>query len=223
VKLPGCISRVALRERREATPDDARKFLTLYRLTVVNTYSDGTSSPPYGYDGVLRRSLDAVAVALTADIEGQRSVCLRTALRPTLLLRETLALPQRDGAPAFALLELPAGLIEAGDMGEVGLLRRAHIETLEETGYRISQDEFETMGSAPFASPGVIPERIFFVHARVADISDRTPPAGDGSPAEAGCDIVWIPLDEAVKMCELGVIADMKTELGLRRIASRWH
>ena len=35
-----------------------------------------------------------------------------------------------------------------------------------------------------------------------------------------GGDIMWIPVDDALKMCEQGKIVDMKTELGLRRLAS---
>ena len=223
MKLPGRISRVDITEMREAGPEDARKFLSLHRLTVVNTYRDGTLSPPYAYDGVLRQWLDAVVIALTAIIDGQKSVCLRTTIRPPLLMRENLALPQEDDSPAFALLELPAGLIEEDDADEAGLCERARIETLEETGYQLSIDNFKNMGSAPFVSPGVIPERAFFFRAHVNDVTARTAPTGDGSPAEEGCDIMWIPLDDALKMCEFGEIADMKTELGLRRLASRWH
>jgi ADP-ribose pyrophosphatase len=220
VKLPGRIVRVDLKESREAGPGDARGFLTLHRLTVVNTYADGKTSAPYAYDGVLRQFLDAVVIALTASVDGRESVCLRTTIRPPLLMRDAALLPQADDQSRFALLELPAGLIEGGDVGEAGIRQRAALETLEETGYRVPVDGFEALGSAPFISPGVIPERAYFVSARVTDVSCRVLPAGDGSTAEEGCDIVWIPLDDAIKMCDFGEIVDMKTELGLRRLTS---
>jgi hypothetical protein len=35
---------------------------------------------------------------------------------------------------------------------------------------------------------------------------------------EEGASTRWIPIDEAISMCMRGEIADLKTELGLRRL-----
>ena len=67
---------------------------------------------------------------------------------------------------------------------------------------------------------GVIPERVHFVTARVADPDASTAPVGDGSPAEERAALWWLPIDEGLAMCEQGEIEDMKTELGVRRLAA---
>jgi ADP-ribose pyrophosphatase len=204
------------------TPNEKNAYLSLHGLTVQNSYTDGTKSPPYRYEGVLRKWLDAVVLILTAIVDGERCICLRTCIRPPLLMRRDLLLPQPDEADHFALLELPAGLIEAGDIGEAGLFARASAEALEETGYTISPGAFERLGAAPFNTPGVMGERCFYVKACIEDVRNRISPKGDGSPVEEGGGIIWIPLKEALGMCDRGDILDMKTELGLRRIADKW-
>ena len=200
------------------TPNEKAAYLSLHGLRVQNTYVDGTTSDVYRYEGVLRKWLDAVVLILTATVDGETCVCLRTCIRPPLLMRRALPLPQKEDTDYFALLELPAGLLEDGDTGEEGLFKRASKEALEETGYRLSPDAFERIGSAPFNTPGIMPERCFFVKACIQDVQDRITPEGDGSPVEDGGEIVWIPLKKALGMCDQGEIIDMKTELGLRRI-----
>ncbi len=220
VKLPGQIQDVALLDKqRVGTPEDTA-YLALYSLRVQNRYTDGSKSAVYRYEGVLRKWLDAVVLVLTTRINDVVHLCLRTSIRPPLLLRRGLDLPQPDDHTPFALLELPAGLIEGSDKGNAGLNRRAAAETLEETGYCVPADGFALLGTAPFVSPGVIPEKMIFMTARVEDIKDRSRPEGDGSPAEEGADIVWVGVDDALKMCDNGTIVDMKTELGIRRLAA---
>jgi ADP-ribose pyrophosphatase len=220
VKLPGRIQNVELIEKRQVGSPEAAAYLSLHSLRVQNTYTDGSKSRVYRYEGVLRKWLDAVVLILTAKIDGQVHVCLRTSIRPPLLLRQAVPLPQPDDGPVFSLLEMPAGLIEDADIGPKGLLARASAEALEETGYTLAPERFSVLGSAPFVSAGVIPERMFFVQAVVSDVADRVFPEGDGSAAEEGADIVWVGLDAALKMCDNGTIVDMKTELGIRRLAS---
>jgi ADP-ribose pyrophosphatase len=220
VKLPGRIKNVEIIEQRQVSPQNSTAYLSLHSLQVQNTYSDETKSAVYRYEGVLRKYLDAVVLVLTATVGRETQVCLRTSIRPPLLLRRTLALPQPDDDLPFALLELPAGLIEDTDKGPNGLRARAAAETIEETGYRVSPEDFSLLGSAPFVSAGVIPEKMIFMRAAVLNVNDRVPPEGDGSPAEEGADIVWVGVDWALKMCDNGAIVDMKTELGIRRLAA---
>lgn len=220
MKLPGRVRRVDITERSLAAPGDRDSFLTLHRLGVVNTYRDGKKSARYSYDGVLRRWLDAVALLLIAEIDGRLAICLRSCIRPPLLLRAGLSLPLEDEGIFHTLWELPAGLIEDTDQGLEGLKERAAIEALEETGYQLSGEDFTIMQSAPFVSPGVIPERLYFARAEVRDVSERSEPLGDGSPVEDGGGIWWVGIDEAIAMCERNEIVDLKTELGLRRIVA---
>jgi len=220
VKLPGRIQDVEIIDKQPVGSPEETSYLTLYSLRVQNTYTDGTKSDGYRYEGVLRKWLDAVVIVLTANIDDKVCVCLRTSIRPPLLLRRTLDLPQPDSATPCALLELPAGLIEDSDKGEAGLMGRAVLETLEETGYSLVEADFSTLGAGVFVSPGVIPEKMLFVTAWIRDIDNRSAPEGDGSLAEEGSDIVWVGVDEALKMCDNGEIVDMKTELGIRRLAT---
>lgn len=220
MKLPGRIKNVEIVEQRQVSSPDASAYLSLHSLKVQNTYSDETKSAVYRYEGVLRKYLDAVVLILTAAINGEPHVCLRTSIRPPLLLRRTLTLPQPDDDLPFALLELPAGLIEDADKGQDGLRARAAAETIEETGYVLPPAAFSLLGSAPFVSAGVIPEKMIFMRAAVSNVDDRIPPEGDGSPSEEGADIVWVGVDWALKMCDNGAIVDMKTELGIRRLAA---
>lgn len=202
-----------------ACSNDADGFLRLHRLTATNVYADGSRSAEYGYDGVLRDFLDAVALVLFAEADGRTAVCLRSCLRPPLVLRREAGLPTPEEAGRGILWELPAGLLEPGaDDGEA-VRRHAALEALEETGYRLEPGAFQILGNAPFVSPGVIPERVHFACAKVPDVDLREAPQGDGSLAEDGPAIWWLPLDEALALCERDLVSDLKTELGLRRFA----
>ena len=193
--------------------------MSLHRLELENVYPDGSVSRPYAYDAVLRRHLDAVALLLTAGGGEAPRVCLRSCVRPPLLLRSGAATPLEEPSGPPCLWELPAGLIEDGDRGIEGIRARAAAEAFEEVGVRIAKDRFAIIGCAPFVTPGVIPERIHFVWAEVGRPEDAQAPAGDGSPVEERSEIAWVALDEAIAMCDRGEIEDMKTELGLRRLA----
>jgi ADP-ribose pyrophosphatase len=212
---------VEIVERMDLEPGDTSAFLNIQRLKLVNHYQDGTKSPTYIYDAVLRKWLDAVVLVLTAEVEGVLSICLRSCIRPPLVLRQELNLPVEENSPLGTLWEVPAGLIEENDVGIGGIKARAAAEALEETGYTVSQDDFSLMSGAPFLSPGVIPERIYFARAHIADVGARNEPTGDGSPVEDGAVIWWVPVDNAIALCEQGVIADTKTELALRRLAAQ--
>ncbi len=218
MKLPGRIQNVEIVEKQKVGNGEESSYLTLYSLSVRNTYTDGTQSRPYRYEAVLRKWLDAVVLVLSSTIDGKICVCLRTCIRPPLLLRPTVDLPQPDNERTIAVMELPAGLIEGTDRGEEGLRARAVAETLEETGYQLSPSDFAPLGSSPFVTPGVIPERMIFLRATIEDVTLRSHPEGDGSPAEEGSDILWVGVDEALEMCNKGEIVDMKTELGIRRL-----
>jgi ADP-ribose pyrophosphatase len=220
VKPAGHVSRVDVVRRTDAAPLPGRAFLSLHRLELANVYPDGAVSRTYAYDAVLRRYLDAVALLLTTGGDGAPCVCLRSCIRPPLLLRAESVTPLAGPLGPPCLWEIPAGLIEDGDTGVDGIRARASAEAFEEVGTRIPAARFTLMPGAPFVSPGVIPERIYFARAEVERPGDAEAPAGDGSPVEERAEIAWVPLDEALAMCDRGEIEDMKTELGLRRLAA---
>ncbi|MCA1829348.1 MAG: NUDIX domain-containing protein [Myxococcales bacterium] len=107
-----------------------------------------------------------------------------------------------------------AGILEPSDE----LTARARAEAMEEAGLRI--ERVELLGPPLFPSPGMCAELFHFVAAEVADQVPVTP-AGDGSPFEEGARLEWVALDDALRRCAIGEIQDMKTEIGLRRLAEK--
>ncbi|MBN2714396.1 MAG: NUDIX hydrolase [Deltaproteobacteria bacterium] len=214
------IEKVVVISQQKTGEASQNPYLSIYRLTLQNTYADGTTSALYPYDAVLRKWLDAVVIILTARIDGQLHICLRSAIRPPLLLRNQCPIPFAEPSPSGVIWELPAGLLEAKDVGEAGILRRACIEIEEETGYVVPMEKISRMRGAPLLTPGTMPERLWYTVAEVTDISDRSDPRGDGSPVEENATIQWVSLERAVGLCEDGAIEDLKTELGIRRMAA---
>ncbi|MBN2341578.1 MAG: hypothetical protein JXX29_21560 [Deltaproteobacteria bacterium] len=211
---------VAICNQEKVGEHAVNPYMSLYRLTLQNTYADGTRSVEYPYDAVLRKWLDAVAVIMLTQIDNRPHVLLRSSIRPPLLLRSRCPIPIPETQTVHTIWELPAGLLEESDQGEDGILHRAKIEILEETGYRIPVSDIRLIAGAPFVSPGVIPERLWYTVATVTDPLLREAALGDGSPVEENAVIEWVGLETALAMCEDGAIEDMKTELGIRRIAS---
>ncbi|MEM9071179.1 MAG: NUDIX hydrolase [Myxococcota bacterium] len=211
-KLPG--TRVELEE--DLTPGQPAGFLRLRRRKLRNHYDDGTTSASYVYDCVERRALDAVVLVLHS---AAGEVCLRSSLRPPVAFRAG-AMLDADVAPV--LWELPAGLIEPEDgVAEQALRECAARETLEETGLRVGPADFEPLGAPVFLSPGVIAERLYYFRAEV-DPAERGVPTEDGTPVEEQAKVRFVAMSEALEACERGLIGDVKSEAGLRRLAAWW-
>jgi ADP-ribose pyrophosphatase len=199
-------------------------YLRLRRVHLQNRRKDGSLSPRYFCEFVdrPRHGTDAVAVGLWhRDASGGVHVLLRQGLRPTLRFGrppERLTVP--DAGPYLFFTEVVAGILEEEDRGEAGLYERAAKEALEEAGFRIAPADVKLLGSPVFPTPGMAPECFFLTHAEV-DPSRMEPPEGDGSPMEEGSRQRFVPLKEALAMCDRGEIADAKTELLLRRLAAK--
>jgi ADP-ribose pyrophosphatase len=191
-------------------------FLALRRLRLRNRRPDGSLSRGYLCDYVLRPyGQDAVVVAI---FDAQRRVLVRECLRPALHLgRDAGKAPLPEAAAGLTLTELVAGIIEEGDRGEDGLRSRAAHEVLEEAGFVVDPARVILLGRGLFPSPGSMVEKFHFA-AVLVDPSQQQALEGDGSPMEEGASTRWIPIDEAIAMCMRGEIADLKTELGLRRL-----
>ncbi|HWM84908.1 MAG TPA: hypothetical protein VNO33_03695 [Kofleriaceae bacterium] len=195
-------------------------FLTIQRLTLRNQRDDGTVSRDYDFDHLLRPiGLDAIAVALFTRARGRTEVLLRDGLRPALALgRSASPHPMPDRQPYLFFTEVVAGIVEAGDLGEEGLRRRAALEVAEEAGYRVDPAEVLLLGAGAFPSPAILAEKLWLAAAEVADPSAQGPLEGDGSPMEEGAVTRWLELDKAIAACVAGDIEDFKTELVLRRL-----
>ena len=194
-------------------------FLEIRRLRMRNQRADGTLSAPYCCDSIARPyGQDAVIVAVYARGPQGVSVLVRAGLRPALMFaRDPAAAPLPEPPPSMLLAELVAGIIEPGDRGEVGLRARAAAEVAEEAGFTVDPASVVVLGAGLFPSPGSMIEKFYFTAVEVDPRSQVALP-GDGSPMEEGARTWWLPIDEALAQCVRGEIADLKTELGLRRL-----
>jgi ADP-ribose pyrophosphatase len=191
-------------------------FLRLLRRRLRIRSAEGERSEPFVYDEVDRRAIDAVVIAAHYEQDGQCWVYLRSALRPPLRFRDPARSP--GGArETGALWELPAGLIEPGEQSTGGVLRASCRELREELGFMALETDFQWLGPPTWVSPGMISERLFFVHLEVHP-GRRGEPTLDGSALERDGRVVAVPLERALHLCRTGRIEDAKTELALRRL-----
>jgi ADP-ribose pyrophosphatase len=194
-------------------------FLALRRLRLRNRRTDGSASIGYVCDLVVRPyGQDAVVVAVYARTSRGIEILVRECLRPSIALgRDPARAPLPEPAPSLFLTELVAGIIEEGDRGESGLRARAAAEIHEEAGFVVDPSAVVLLGAGMVPSPGCLVEKYYFMAAEV-DPSTQQPLAGDGSPMEEGASTRWMLIDDAIDACHAGVITDLKTELGLRRL-----
>ena len=193
-------------------------FLAIRRLKLRNLHADGTTSAQYICDAVVRPfRQDAVVVVVYAKTARGIEVLVRHGLRPALVLgREPARAPLPEQRQGMFLTELVAGIIEEGDQGEAGLRARAAHEVHEEAGFLVDQDAVVLLGAGMYPSPGCLVEKFYFAAVEV-DPATQQPLTGDGSPMEEGARTTWLILDDAIAACRAGQLADLKTELGLRR------
>lgn len=193
-------------------------FLRIRELELDNTYPDGSQSAPYRYFMVERDRLDAVAVVLYRREQGELELVLRSQLRPPLSFRGDYEVPLPSEGTGAVQWEIPAGLIEPGERGTAGLFARASAEALEEVGLVLSPSRFSLLGGPTSLSPGLIAEKLHFVCAEVHDGDERRVPEGDGHAVEAHSRSVFVPIRVALRALEDGLVHDIKTEVGIRRL-----
>jgi ADP-ribose pyrophosphatase len=193
-------------------------FLAIRRLKLRNARADGSASAQYVCDAVVRPfGQDAVVVVVYANTVRGIEVLVRHCLRPALALgRDPARAPLPEERPGLFLTELVAGIVENGDQGEAGLRARAAHEVHEEAGFLVDQDSVVLLGAGSYPSPGSLVEKFYFAAVEV-DPAAQQPLMGDGSPMEEGARTVWLLLDDAIAACRAGELADLKTEVGLRR------
>ena len=200
-------------------------YLKLSKHKLRNLYSDGSKSEWYFVETAHPPFVDAVVLVLYTNEPAQSaSVYLRRTLRPAVAVRRFDPLHyQADGKELDGeIWELPAGGIEPGDLapGGAGRLGRAVAEAWEEAGLKLQPDELTPLGPSPYTSPAFAGERLHFFCAEV-DPSRAQEPCGDGHPMEEGSELRLIPLPQALEWVEQGKVSDLKTEVGLLRLARR--
>jgi ADP-ribose pyrophosphatase len=159
-----------------------------------------------------------VIVAVFARTSAGVEVLVRDGLRPPITLaRDSTRAPLPEPPPGLLVTELVAGILETTDRGEDGLRTRAASEVYEEAGFVVDPSAVIVLGAGMLPSPGAMVEKFYFTAVAV-DPATQQPLAGDGSPMEEGARTRWLPLDDAIAACGRGEIADLKTELGLRRL-----
>jgi len=194
-------------------------FLAIRRLRMRNRRADGSLSEPYVCDAIARPyGQDAVVVAVYARTTAGVEVLVRDGLRPALLAgRDPARAPLPEPPPGMFLTELVAGILEAGDTGADGLRRRAAHEVAEEAGFAVEPGAIALLGAGAYPSPGSMVEKFYFTAVEV-DPAAQQALTGDGSPMEEGARTRWLGLGAAIDACVRGELADLKTELGLRRL-----
>ena len=215
------IASIEIVEDRTAQSRCDEGFLRVRRLLVRNRYADGSTSANYRCDIVSRPHPDAVALCLYR-VEGVREikVILKESPRVPIYLRKDLMLEVDEPGPYRTILELVAGMVEPGDGGRAGMRTRAARESIEEVGQEVEAERIADLGEGTFASPGTSDEKVHFCSAPVESLS-ADEAAGDGTAMEEATRAIVLELREAIRMCRDGRIPDMKTEVGLLRLADQ--
>jgi ADP-ribose pyrophosphatase len=124
-----------------------------------------------------------------------------------VLLCEQFRAPTYEHGPGW-LLEVPAGIVEAGETEE----RCAQREVFEETGYDVrSLQRIATV----YLSPGGSSERVHIFHAAIKMPDNALQTAGVVSEGE-DIRLVRLPFDQAIAKARGGEILDAKTLIALQ-------
>jgi ADP-ribose pyrophosphatase len=115
---------------------------------------------------------------------------------------DVLLVNQFRAAVGRALLEIPAGTLEAGEEAEACALR----ELQEETGYVAGHIEELYVF---YTSPGFSNERIWLY------LATNLEPGSQDMESDENIEVVKLPLDKALEMISFAEICDGKTILGL--------
>ena len=158
---------------------------------------------PVGTDGQLRAPLER----LNLDRGDSVAALVHDVKNDQVLLAEQFRISTHDKGPGW-ILELPAGILEAGEEPEEATRR----EVEEEIGYSIDK---LTHIATVYASPGGSSERLHIYYVPVSD--DHHTSLGGGLESE-GEDIrtVKLNVNAAFAKLDTGEIADAKTFIALQ-------
>lgn len=194
-------------------------FLKIDTNHVKFHYPDG-SSAEMSVDAICRKLPDAVVIIpyYKSEKDNQVYVYLRSCLRTAVAVYDYTK-TERITDCIGSIWELPAGLVDEQEVGELGLRQAVIRELKEETGFTVAQESVHVnrLGFPMFSCPGIIGERLYFYSVKV-DPNERGIPTEDGSPLEKGGIVEKFSLNEALEYIQDGHILDCKTEIGLNRL-----
>jgi nudix-type nucleoside diphosphatase (YffH/AdpP family) len=125
----------------------------------------------------------------------------------TIVLIEQFRYPAYHKAGGW-VIELPAGVVEAGEKPDETMVR----EIEEETGYRAAVVEhLQTF----FVSPGGTSERIFLYYVRI-NPNERISDGGGLEAENEDIKVMHPTIDEALQLMQDKKITDAKTLIGLQ-------
>lgn len=190
---------------------DKGRISWIERYRVKNEYKDGSFSKVYNLDVFSHRGLDAVGVVPYWKEEGEIWVTLLKSFRPALKFRS-----KTPEDPPF-LIEIIAGVLEGGEDGDSGAVKRAKEELHEEAGIIVDEKKIRLMGKPFYCSPGLYTEKLWLACVET-DPENRVEPTLDGSVMEELLEAFPVSLKDAREMCFNGDIKDAKTEIALERL-----
>jgi ADP-ribose pyrophosphatase len=197
-------------------------FLRRHRHRVKSVLGDHRTDT-FAVDFVDRAVDRRDAVAVVAYAPPQEGAAPE---RARVLLRRQLryAVHLVTGEPMFT--ELVAGVLERPESVASAAVR----ELAEEAAIAVTEDAIRPLGPPCFTAPGAMTERLYLVEvelpAGALEAALATALPGDGSPFEAGAELLVAELGDALAGLAgpadaPHLVADAKTELGLRRLLER--
>jgi 8-oxo-dGTP pyrophosphatase MutT (NUDIX family) len=198
-------------------------YLRRLRHRIKTILSDGSRTDTYVADVVDRAAdmRDAVTIAVYARPQG------RPVGETRILLRRQLRYGAFLATGTAVVTELLAGVMEDGEAPEVTAAR----ELGEEASILATPEQVARLGGPIFVLPSILTERIYPMAAEVTpevlEAAVARPPPGDGTPFEAGAELLIVSLDEARRWMAVDadsaapgepILCDLKTELVLARL-----
>lgn len=200
MKLPPQIKLEIIRAAPEAPA-----FIRTERNLCKLNFPDGKSATTV-LDTVIRKCNDAVVImAVNSGVKSPTHVWLRSCLRPAAAIREA-----QESNYGFSgnLWELPAGLVDAGELPQEAAKR----ECLEELGFDIEVQNFKLVHTV-LSMPSLISERLYFYIVDCTDY-EQCVPCLDGSALEEGAELLCYNIRHLEQ--DLDNLPDIKTNLGIR-------
>ncbi len=191
-------------------------FFVHHAYLLQNVYEDGSFSRPYRNEFFDRKGLDCVAIIPYRKNGGTVEVGILKAFRPAVFFRskKKLPLPERQYTWIY---ECVAGSLEPGDIGEPAVRARAAMELNEETGFKVEDAQFVSLGGGFFPSHGQSTEKIFLFSVDISGVF-RGNAGGDGSVNEGLNELEFHEINKILSMCRNGQIEDPKIEIGVSRL-----
>ena len=204
--------------------DKSSGFLDVRSKKVEFTYEDATGEPEalrtaeMTIDYVDRKgSFDAVCIVPYFRGHNDWNVYLISCIRPAVGLRDYTKSGRPEAENNLNQWELPAGIVEADEVGNEGILSAASRELKEEVGIFVKPVWLELLGHRVFSSVGLCGERIYFVATEVHPRYQEDP-GTDGSPLEQGSVVQSFSITHINDAIRENHIHDAKTIIGLTRL-----